>query len=509
MAFGLKRPSAGFFLAPGLGKTSIILFIFKILKALGVVDTLLVLAKKTICYEVWPQETAKWKGLEKFKVSVVHGDRERALRRNVSIFAMNYEGLQWLSEKDQRWWFKDRKIMLAVDESSKLRNHGTQRFKSLKKILHLFHRRYILTGSPAPRSLLNLFGQVYVLDFGKSLGKYVTKFKLTYFEPTGFMGRDWVIQEDGEKRMFKKIKHLILRFGHDQLDLPPLTFIKRKVRLPKKARRLYEQMEKEFVAKFKGGAIVAANAAVASGKCRQLANGAAFYDDYGDIVNEKKPFTRKWKAVHDAKLDNLVELLEELNGEPALVAYEFRHDKERIQKYLAKHAPQFKDAPFIDGATKPKQLRRYKRRWDKGLEPVMFAHPETAGYGLNLQGKGGIVVYFAMTWNLENFEQFYQRVWRQGQKRRVLVYLIMAKDTVDELMYQSLKIKDEGQQRLLKAMERYKWASSFRRQQRISRLSGSGHDDATSRRSERSRRERRRLRRARRREAREYRAIRN
>jgi SNF2 family DNA or RNA helicase len=222
---------------------------------------------------------------------------------------------------------------------------------------------------------------------------------------------------------------------------------------------------------FKDGAVVAANAAVASGKCRQIANGAVFYDDFGDIADEKKPFTRKWKAVHDAKLDNLVELLEELNGEPALVAYEFRHDKERIKQYMKKHAPQFANAPFIDGATKPHELSKYKKRWDKGLEPVMFAHPATAGYGLNLQGKGGIVVYFAMTWNLEDFEQFYQRVWRQGQKRRVLVYLIMAKNTVDELMYKSIKIKDAGQQRLLKAMERHRWVSLNRRRVKSSKKS--------------------------------------
>jgi SNF2 family DNA or RNA helicase len=471
MRFGLKRASAGFFLAPGLGKTSIILFIFKILKTLGLVDTLLVLAKKTICYEVWPAEARKWKGLEKLKVSVVHGDRDAALRKRVSIYAMNYEGLDWLTQKEQRWFFEDRKIMLAVDESSKLRNHGTQRFKALKKILHRFERRYILTGSPAPRSLMNLFGQVYVLDFGKALGRYITKFKLKYFEPTGFMGKDWTLQEDGEKRIYKQIKHLILRYGHDQLDLPPLTFIKRKVTLPPKAREQYDKMEEEFVMLFKDGAVVAANAAVASGKCRQIANGAVFYDDFGDIADEKKPFTRKWKAVHDAKLDNLVELLEELNGEPALVAYEFRHDKERIKQYMKKHAPQFANAPFIDGATKPHELSKYKKRWDKGLEPVMFAHPATAGYGLNLQGKGGIVVYFAMTWNLEDFEQFYQRVWRQGQKRRVLVYLIMAKNTVDELMYKSIKIKDAGQQRLLKAMERHRWVSLNRRRVKSSKKS--------------------------------------
>lgn len=509
MRFGLERACAGFFLAPGLGKTSIILFIFKILKALGIVDTLLVLAKKTICYEVWPPEVQKWKGLEKLKVSVVHGDREAALQRKVSIFAMNYEGLEWLCQREQRWWFKGRKIMLCVDESSKLRNTNTVRFKSLKKILHRFVRRYILTGSPTPRSLMNIFGQIYVLDQGKSLGKYITKFKLEYFDPAGFMGTDWKLQEDGEKRMFKRIRHLILRFGHDQLNLPPLTFIKRRVTLPRKARAMYDKMEQEFVAMFEDGAVVAANAAVASGKCRQISNGAVFYDKHGDIMAEDAPSkVRSWKAVHDAKLESLVELLEELNGEPALVAYDFRHDKERIKKYLEKHAPEYASAPFIDGSTTPKQLRRAKKAWDRGELPVMFAHPATAGYGLNLQGKGGIVVYYAMTWNLEDFEQFYQRVWRQGQTRRVLVYLIMAKNTVDEVMWLSLKQKDEGQQRLLRAMEKHKWrkknGSSYRLRASSGRRSASVLDAASARRLKR--RQRRRMRLERRRERQRTRA---
>lgn len=422
---------------------------------MGIVDTLFVLAKKTICFEVWPREIKKWKGLEDLRFSIVHGNRRKKLKKRADVYIMNYEGLDWLSEKDQRWFFKDRRIMLAVDESSKLRNTGTLRFKSLKSMLHRFERRYILTGSPAPNGLMNLFGQVYTLDMGKRLGKFITHFRNKYFVPCGYMAMEWKPQKGAEKRIFKKLKPIVLRYGHDQLDLPPLTFIDRKVTLPPKAMKMYKRMEKELIVLLKEGAVVAANAAVASGKCRQIANGAVFYNKEGEVAAvDNKKATRKWKAIHDAKLENLVDLLEELEGEPALVAFEYKHDKERIKAYLAKHAPQFKNAPFVDGSTKRKQLKKYMRAWDRGDIPVMFAHPETAAHGLNLQGKGGIVIFFALTWNLENYEQFYQRVWRQGQERRVLVYRIIARNTVDRIMVNSLKSKDAGQRRLLAAMEK-------------------------------------------------------
>ena len=260
------------------------------------------------------------------------------------------------------------------------------------------------------------------------------------------MGHDWELLEGAEKRMFKAIKHLVVRYGHDQLDLPPITFINRWVKLPSKARKVYDEVEKEFVYQWHDGEIDAANAAVASGKLRQIANGGVFLTDKKD--------EKKWKWVHDAKCEELCDLLEELNGEPALIAFEFKHDIERFRRYARKHAPQFAKAPYIAGGVSDKEASRYESLWEDGKLPVLFGHPDSVAHGLNLQGKGGIVIYFALTWNLENDEQFYQRVWRQGQKRRVLVYRIVARGTVDEIMLAALKYKDRTQQSLLKAMER-------------------------------------------------------
>jgi SNF2 family DNA or RNA helicase len=441
------------------------LIIFRILKKLGLIDELFVLAKRRIIWEVWPEEIKKWRQTRKMKYVICHGkDKEEKLLEPADIRLMNYEGLLMFAERRNRRWqltdlgvefFRNRgkRVMLAVDESSKLRHTDTLRFKCLKQCLKFFKRRYILTGSPAPNSLMNLFGQIYTLDLGESLGTFITQYRNKYFMPTGYMGKDWKLQKGGEKRIFGKLSPLIIRYGNDQLSLPPLTFIDKYVDLPPKAAKLYYEMEKEFIIKLKNDEIVAANAAVATGKCRQIANGGCYYNKNGDFITDPKK-ARGVQEMHTEKCEVLVDLLEELEGEPALVTFEFTHDMTRLRKYLKTHAPQFADAPFVGGKMKDKEFAKYKKKWDRGELPVMFGNPESIAHGLNLQGKGGIVIFFALTYNLENYEQFIQRVWRQGQKRRVIVYRLIARNTVDVDMIRALKSKDKTQQALLRAMEK-------------------------------------------------------
>ena len=413
---------------------------------------MMVVAKRRIIHNVWRQEIKKWR--LPFRTVIVHGsDKRKNLFTDADVRLINYEGLPWL--KDQKAWFRrGKRVMLVCDESSKLRHSTTKRFRALKKILKFFCRRYILTGSPIPNGLMNLFGQVYVLDLGHALGSFITAFRNEYFYPSGYMGYEWKIQRGAKKRIYKKLKRLVIRFGTDQLKMPPLTFVDRFVRLPPAARKTYDELEKEFLVEFKEGDIVAANAAVASNKLRQMANGGVFYTTRGAIADDFSKKARGWRTIHDEKCAELVELLEELQGEPALVAFEFEHDRLRMLNYFKKHAPQFKNAPFIYGKTSDADTERYLKKWDKGELPVLFGHPDSVAHGLNLQGKGGIVIFFAMTWNLENYEQFIQRVWRQGQKRRVIVYRIITKDTVDGDMVEALKIKDHNQTTLLEAMDR-------------------------------------------------------
>jgi hypothetical protein len=386
----------------------------------------------------------------------VHGPKKlAALYEPADIRLINYEGLEWLA-KQTKFFARKRRLMLACDESSKLRHTTTVRFRSLRKILPFFKRRYILTGSPAPNGLMNLFGQIYSLDLGKTLGGYITQYRNTYFYPSGFMGYQWSLQRGAKKRIYKAIKPLVIRFGTNELNMPPLTFVDRFVKLPPDVRKKYDELERARILQYREGAIVAANAAVATGKLRQIANGGAYYTTEGKMVDERtgKKLPPVWRSMHDEKCANLVDLLEELQGEPALCSFEFQHDKFRLQQYFKKHAPQFADAPFIDGKSKDRDVEKLLVKWDKGLLPVMFGHPESVAHGLNLQGKGGIVIFFAMTWSLENYEQFVQRVWRQGQERRVMVYRILCRDTVDEDMVKAIELKDGNQTAFLEAMDR-------------------------------------------------------
>lgn len=449
-------------LAPGLGKTIIVLWIFKILRELGIVNTLFVVSKKKIIQNVWPREIKKWRGLEGMTFSVVHGNRDAALRQKADVYLMNFEGLLWL-KKQKRLLKSKGKMMLHVDESSRLRNSVTKRFRALKKVLPLFVRRYIGTGSPAPRGLMNLFSQIYILDMGEALGEYITQYRNNFFTPAGYMGHEWVPQENADKRIFKRISRMVIRYGHDQLDLPPLKVINRWVDLPPKARAMYDELEEEFLVRWQEHDIVAANAAVVSGKLRQIANGGIFVDSRGNFVSGSKSRemfeprkARKFLTIHSEKDEDLLALLEELNGEPALVAVEFKHDYQRINKFFKKERANKSliDAPLIDGGAKDDFVNRVIDEWEEGEHAVVFGNPESIAHGLNLQGKGGIVIYYAMTWNLENYEQFYQRVWRQGQKRRVLLYRILARNTVDVVMRESIRSKDKTQQSILKAMEK-------------------------------------------------------
>lgn len=442
--FGLSRPSAGFLLRPGLGKTAIVLFVFLILRKLGIVDELFVLAEKQIMFNVWPAEIKKWKQTRDLKIAILHGTKKDALLRSrADVRVMNYEGLQWLIEQKD-WIRKKHRIMLACDESEKLQNTTTIRFRALKKLLPKFCRRYILTGSPASKKgaggMLKLFGQTFVLDAGETFGPYITHFRNRYFYPSGYLGYQWELLPGARKQIFKALKPLMIRFGDDKLKLPELTFVDRHVTLPKAARNVYATLEKHFLIELKRGDIVAANAAVKSMKLRQCASGAVLY-------SERKS-RDDYKIVHTEKAENLLQLLNELGGEPALVYYEFRHEVEAVRKHFGNA---YKGFPAINGDTPRKKVEQYLAEWDRGEHPVMFSNITR---GLNMQGRGGIVVYYSLPWSLSKYMQFYMRVHRQGQTKRVIVYRIVAEDTVEQDMIANLYDSEQDEKRFLKAMEK-------------------------------------------------------
>jgi SNF2 family DNA or RNA helicase len=323
ISFCISQACAGLLLAPGMGKTSIMLAVFKLLRAKGYVRRMLVITPLRPMERVWPAEAAKWDEFQGLKVSLLHGpDKDMKLRRADSdIDVINPEGLAWLATqvnpRGELPW-----DVLCVDESTRFKNDRTQRFKLLRPYLEHFKRRYILTGSPAPNGLLDLFGQVYIMDLGNALGRYVSHYRTEYFRQTGYGGYTWVPKSDAETRIYRRLGPLALRLAaEDYLKLPPLLFNRVEVDLPPVARKAYREMESLLVTQVQEEKVLAANAAAATMKCRQIANGGI----YG-----QGPEGRVAHELHEAKVDAVEEIIEELQGKPALVAYEFEHDRRSL-----------------------------------------------------------------------------------------------------------------------------------------------------------------------------------
>lgn len=437
--FMVSRGAAGLFLDPGLGKTSITFAAFKILKTKGIVSTMLVIAPLRPAHSVWPRESEKWDAFSSLKVVVLHGpDKDRLLQQKADVYVINPEGLPWLFERRSARNFD----MLVVDESTRFKHPNTQRFKILRPQLPFFKRRYILTGSPAPNGLMDLFGQVFILDLGKTLGRYITHYRMQFFNATGFGGYTYVPRAGAKEAIQAKLGPYVLRMdAKDLLELPELTYNKVEVSLPLEIMRQYRTMEEEMILQVEGGEVVAANMAVATQKCRQIANGGI----YSQVTGED----RKSVFIHDLKTDATEELVEEMGGRPVLVAYEFDHDLARLKKRFGS------DTPHIGGGVTPSRFKEIEAAWNAGKIPVLLAQPQSVAHGLNLQGTGAGIVWHSLTWNLEDYEQFIRRVWRQGQKERVIVHHIVTKNTVDEAIMASIGRKDRTQKSLLKALKEY------------------------------------------------------
>jgi len=313
---------------------------------------------------------------------------------------------------------------------------GGSRARALGQVAHTHVTRFIgLTGTPAPNGIKDLWGQTWFLDQGARLGRTFSAFEQRWFKK-GYDGYSLVAYDHTQEEVQDKLKDICLTVTGLPVDEPMISPVY--IDLPTPARRVYEEMEKELFAELEtGGVVEAANAAVKTQKCLQLANGAMYVDD-----------DRNWEVVHNAKLDALESIIEEANGAPVLVAYHFKHDLERLRR-------RFTQARVLDAD--PSTIHQ----WNAGSIPLLLAHPASAGHGLNLADGGNILAFFGVDWSLELYLQVIERIGPMRQKqagydRPCLVYPILARDTVDELVMDRLASKRSVQDVLLDAMNRRK-----------------------------------------------------
>ena len=427
--FVLEHPACGLILDMGLGKSVITLTaLWSLLLDSFDVGKVLVVAPKRVAENTWPAELKKWEHLDGLTWSLVLGsekDRRAALQRRAKIYIINRENVTWLVD-NYRWDFDT----LVIDELSSFKSSKAQRFRALKRVRPRISRVIGLTGTPQPNGLLDLWPQMYLLDMGQRLGRFVGGYRERFFLPDK-RNREVIYSykpKDGaEEKVYELISDICISMkAADFLDMPDLVSSQVEVKMSTKERKLYEDFERDMVLHLKDGDLDAVNAAALSGKLVQMANGAV----YGE--------NRKVHHIHDRKLDALEDIIEAANGKPLLVAYWYKHDLERIRQRF--------EVRTIDT---PKDIAD----WNEGKIPVALIHPASAGHGLNLQDGGSTIVWFGLTWSLELYQQLNARLWRQGQKHTVVIQHIVAAGTHDEDIMNALEKKDMSQTALIAAVK--------------------------------------------------------
>lgn len=451
-AIKLACQSAGsaMLLDPGMGKTSISLAVILTLQTHAAIKAALVIAPIRPMYLTWPNEVKKWDQFKHMRVSIVHGSpaqRMAAMQRNADIYLINPENVAWLAEVGLGH-FGVEPGLLIVDESTRFKNGRSLRFKALQTLLPAFPRRMILTGTPMPQSVEDLFAQFQIVDNGQRLGRYITHFRKQFMQAEtvriggGRTIEKWHARADALPKLTAKIADVSLRLqAEDYLSMPKLITNKIKVQLPADARRTYEALAEDLVAKTDAGAtLTAATAAAAVMKLRQITNGWA----YGEEESVR---------VHDAKIEALADLVEEQSGSPLLVAVAFLHEVPAIREALKTVLPDV-EVPYLGGGVSRAEADAIVERWNRGELPVLLAHPTSVSHGLNLQAGGHAVCWFGLTWNSEEHDQFNARVYRQGQDKPVVIHYLTAVDTVDESIADALASKSNLQSAVLSNLKR-------------------------------------------------------
>ncbi len=436
--FMIERPFSGCFLDVGEGKTSVTYMVASTLRDTdpGFTGMIVVTTKKIMDLEGWIKQNDQW-GFG-FKCANLHGkDKLRNLKSNANILIINYEGLFWLLENVDLIKQK----MLVLDESSKAKSFKSNRFRILKKLRPHFNRVHLLSATPTSQSYEDLFSQMYLLDNGERLGRFITHYRNEYFNQYGKMEyHKYRLQKGADVKIFDKIKDIIYKTEIDYLKLPKAKYNDVIIKLPKLSKERYKDLELELIAEINSKVITAVNAGVKRGKLKQFCNGSV-YDEDRNVV-----------YVHDAKIKAAKKIVKDLKGSPILIGYEFKHDLQSLLKAFP-NAPYF--GTTLEGK-KPnkKECMLIEMKWNSGLTPILLGQISSVAHGLNLQKSGHNLMFFSHLDKLEDTIQFIGRLRRQGQKKRVIIHRLIVENSVDIDVINGQERKMCGQKALLDAMKK-------------------------------------------------------
>ena len=459
-----QKPESLIILDCGLGKTAVTLTaILDLMFDRFDVGKTLVIAPLRVARLVWPEERAMWDHASFLRMSVMVGDakqRAAALRSSADVYVINRENVQWLTdylEKHNMPWPFD---MVVIDELSSFKNHESRRWRALRKVRPYIKRIVGLTGTPATNGLMDLWAETFLIDKGERFGRFITRFREAYFKPAGMnpytgVVFNYVPKPGAEEQIYGKLADISVSMkAKDYLHMPECLTVEHQVEMDPAERKLYDAMKQDLLVNVDGETLTADSAAALSNKLLQMANGAV-YRNKGTVfpvpsfagTGEPSPTFRtdsdEFVHLHDRKLEILLDLIEQANGQNVLVCYWYKHDHQRIQDYLAANGIRTRDLHSDHDIAD----------WNAGRIPIALISPASAGHGLNIQQGGHILIWFSLVWSLELYQQTNARLWRQGQKEVVTIHHLVTKDTIDEQVLSALKRKDVTQQNLINAVK--------------------------------------------------------
>lgn len=433
----LNHQSCGLFLPMGAGKTITTLMALDHLQHNTFeVNRVLIIGPKRVIETTWPDEIQKWSQTNDFRFSIISGTAEKrrqAVQADADVYLIGKENVVWLVDLVGRKWKWD---MLVIDELSTFKNPQSKRFKALRTVMPLVKRFVGLTGTPTPKGIPDLWAQIYLMDRGQRLGKTLTMFRQHYLKPgqsNGYTVYNWLVRPGADKQIQDKISDICMSIDQSEYaSLPDLQVIDLPVDIGRDLKK-YRDFKKEMVLDLGGDEqVLAANAGSLCGKLLQFTSGQIYTE------------SQEVRTIHGHKLEALVDLMEAANHEPVLIFYWFKHERDRILRKLH-------DKGFVG---LPGESKEAFRRWNEGSLDFLLLQPASAGHGLNLQAGGHLAVWYSLpNWNLELYQQANARIHRQGQQNKVVIYHLLAKGTIDQLMLAALKKKEITQADLLDALK--------------------------------------------------------
>jgi len=425
LTFALEHEAVALFIDLGMGKTAITL---KLIEHTG--QKAFVFGPLRTIYSSWPDEIEKW--TPQLSYYILHGpDKSLSAAMKADIILMNYEGLSWLSKQRYSWTRRT----VVFDESSMVKSHSTQRFKLLNKMRPMWNNyRILLSATPAPNSLQELWAQFALLLKHNPLGKNISEFRRRYctsFSYPGMSFTQYKVDPRFTQEIYDAVAPRTFRLAaRDYLDMPPITYNSISCELTTSLARKYRELEETFFLELEEGEVEAVNAATLSMKLRQFIQGGLYDED------------KIWRQLHDIKLRALKELVETSAGQPILCAIQFKGERAMVEKA-------FPNVPVIAGGTTARQASEYIKKWNSGQIPLLLCHPASLSHGVNLQSGGHLLLWYGLTWSLEQYLQLNGRLYRQGQQNHVVIHHLIMKDTIDEAVMKALARKEQGQSSLL------------------------------------------------------------